>query len=173
MNTCTVGECSSQSKKRGLCHKHYMRVWRYGSLSTLEKTPPEDRFWAKVNKTDTCWLWKASVSGYGYGQFKVAGKMLKAHRYSYALKYGEIKNNLTVDHLCRNILCVNPEHMELVTSSENTKRARAVRPLKTHCVKGHKFDEANTYYYKNGHRGCRTCGKLSARTARAKRRHDA
>lgn len=110
-------------------------------------------FWEKVVKSQGCWQW----TGYavdGYGQH--AGT--QAHRYAYTELVGPIPEGLTIDHLCRNRSCVNPDHMEPVTRAENTRRAFA---LKTHCKRGHEFDAANTYRTKGGHRSCRKCTSLS------------
>lgn len=81
-----------------------------------------ERFWAKVCKSDGCWVWQASTDRYGYGQIAFAGTMVRAHRFSYALAHGECPTNLQVDHRCRNRLCVNPAHLQVVdppTNKEN------------------------------------------------------
>lgn len=78
------------------------------------------RFWSKVNKTDTCWLW----TGYPlnrYGQFTVDNKTVKAHRFSYITFKGPIPKNVNVCHTCDTALCVNPEHLFLGTQSDNVK----------------------------------------------------
>jgi hypothetical protein len=65
---------------------------------------------AMINKqADGCWLWLGSKKRNGYGQVKMDGKMWLAHRLFYFLLRGAIPADLTVDHLCRNRLCVNPE----------------------------------------------------------------
>jgi len=79
----------------------------------------EDRFWAKVNKVNSgCWEWAAATSA-GYGRFKVNGRLLLAHRYSYELQYGPIPEGLCILHRCDNPSCVNPEHLFLGTYSDN------------------------------------------------------
>lgn len=75
-------------------------------------------FWAKVNRTETCWLWAATTYGNGYGWFW-AGRAVKAHRYSYELANGLITNSLFVLHKCDTPLCVNPAHLYLGTQQEN------------------------------------------------------
>lgn len=95
-------------------------------------TPPEKRFWIKVSKgsPDSCWLWTANhgLKDENYGRFIVNPgpvkdrRCVKAHRYAYELLIGSIPDNLTLDHLCHETLCVNPAHMELVTYGENARR---------------------------------------------------
>ena len=57
----------------------------------------EERFWAKVDKTDTCWFWLACLDKDGYGTFRVE-KMERSHRVSYEMAYGPIPDGLEIDH---------------------------------------------------------------------------
>jgi len=79
------------------------------------------RFWSKVKKTKTCWLWKASTRRDGYGQFKLNGKMVAAHRLSYTITFGNIPNNLQVLHSCDVRNCVKPAHFFLGDNNANIK----------------------------------------------------
>ena len=77
-----------------------------------------------------CWLWTASVINEGYGRFEIGYKTVSAHRVSFALYKGEIPNGMHVLHSCDVKSCVNPEHLRVGTSQQNTKEAfdRGLRP---------------------------------------------
>jgi hypothetical protein len=100
-----------------------------------------ERFFEKVQKTDSCWLWTAATTAAGYGCFKVRSHhLVLSHRWSYEYHVGPIPDGLTIDHLCRTPACVNPEHMEAVSQAENNRRV----PRPSHCPAGHEFTPENT-----------------------------
>lgn len=90
----------------------------------------EQRFWEKVDRRgdDDCWLWTASKNtGSDYGQFRLNGRMEKAHRVSWELAHG-VKPGPKLDHRCLNPTCVNPRHLREVTNKQNNEnRAGAYR----------------------------------------------
>lgn len=144
------------------------------------RRPQIDRLLEKIERDPVtgCWNWTGArdVTGYGrFGYYEGNGpcRTLGAHRVAYLLLVGQIPDGLQLDHLCRNPKCVNPAHLEPVTGRENTLRGNTIPAAcakKTHCLRGHPFDEDNTYFHK-GVRHCRTCisirGKAQAeRTAK-------
>jgi hypothetical protein len=66
---------------------------------------------------------------------------------------------MQLDHLCRNRLCCNPDHLEPVTGSENTTRQRHYERNRTHCPAGHPYDDENTRVTSDNHRVCRACDR--------------
>lgn len=88
-----------------------------------QRIPLEQRFWAKVKKTEACWLWTAFASPDGYGVVRVEGKNVRAHRMSWVMANGSIPDDLCVCHHCDTPLCVRPEHLFLGTNKENTHDA--------------------------------------------------
>jgi HNH endonuclease len=91
----------------------------------------QERFWAKVDRTEDCWVWMGGKDRAGYGQFAYrveSGPMVwKAHRFAYFLAKGWVPEEKHLDHLCRNRACVNPSHLEPVSSATNTRRAAAAK----------------------------------------------
>lgn len=160
--TCAVEGCVDVVHAHGWCNLHAGRWYRTGDplgLVSRKGEPAEVRFWLKVNKTDTCWLWTARINKYGYGQFK-AGRHWAAHRWSYTHVVGPIPDGLELDHLCRVRHCVRPDHLEPVTQRENIRRRQPWNPnaAKTHCKFGHEYTAENTYREpSNNSRKCRTC----------------
>lgn len=149
-------------------------VAKYRSLANDPQT------WARmVNHTrfdgpNGCWDWQGvrSTTGYGLLVNYELGPVL-AHRLALHVVGRPVPVDMVVDHLCRNRLCVNPAHLEIVTSRENILRGEgtgAQNARKTHCVRGHAFDESNTgQTSRNGRTGryCRACARDRSRHAAA------
>jgi hypothetical protein len=130
----------------------------------------KDRFWHKVLKTETCWLWTNKWRDKdGYAHCYYWGTNHLAHRIAYTLTKGPIPKGLQIDHLCRVRDCVNPDHLEVVTNRENSLRGigpTSQNAKKTHCIRGHEF-KSGTYRIYKGSRICRECKRLAAKDSRA------
>ena len=134
----------------------------------MAKATALERWWAKVEITTSCWLWKGAISsGSGYGNFWVDGKYRNAHAVGYELLVGPIPNGLEIDHLCRVRRCVNPAHLEPVTHAVNMHRGESLSGInsrKTHCKRGHLLQGQNLYVIKGREgRQCKECRKLAQR----------
>lgn len=131
---CSVESCERpiHSNGTGYCLAHHGRWRRTGDVQAWRPIRanvtggPEASFWAKVNKTETCWLWAAGQMGNsGYGAFSIrtanGTKSFRAHRYSYELANGPVLAGLHVLHRCDTPLCVRPEHLFLGTPLDNAR----------------------------------------------------
>ena len=138
------------------------------------RKPLLERLLSRVERrSDGCWQWTGATDGHGYGRISLGRRgdgHAKAHRVAYEFYVGPIPDGLTIDHLCRNPSCVNPDHLEPVTHRENVLRGTgfpARNAQKTHCKNGHPFDADNTLIRevpgRLPHRQCRTCITISQR----------
>ena len=136
--------------------------------NTFERTGTySQRFWYRVEITDTCWLWlRGRITG--YGRFWDGQREWKAHVFAWVEQHGPVPDGLQLDHLCRVRWCVRPSHLEPVTARVNTLRGETITAgnvLKVACPQGHLYDEENTRLYR-GKRHCRACDRARWRLRR-------
>lgn len=133
----------------------------------------EAQFWLKVDRFSSpagCWLWTGYIANSGYSTTSIGGKSVLGHRVS-AFLHGIIAPaGSVIDHVCRNRICVNPDHLRVVTMKQNALEnsvGQARRnALKTRCKNGHPFSGDNLMVSKNGRR-CRTCDAIWGASYRA------
>lgn len=128
--------------------------------------------YTRVDAVTGCHVWTASVNLDGYGKITVDNKTVGAHRVAYELAHGSIPVGLTIDHLCRNRMCVNPTHLEAVSMRENILRGEGIsakNARKTHCKRGHPLSGDNLYVEPMG-RHCKACARMAEQARKAKRR---
>lgn len=160
-------------KPRGAMYRCFcLRKWYY-ILRILACRSADD---------DDCWVWKWAASKksqgtwnpifYGAARVKYGNDFIVgAHRVSYFLFRGPLLDGMTIDHMCRNTLCVNPSHLRQVPHRINILAGvgpAALNAEKTYCSKGHEFNERNTYHASDGRRRCKMCNRLWMRAARGK-----
>jgi hypothetical protein len=181
-------ECGRRVHARGMCALHYMqwiqqikrRLKERGFSLATSRASLLKRFLAKRRRMlSGCWEWSGVKRG-GYGQMRIDGCTLTAHRVGYELLVGPVPEGLDLDHLCRNRSCVNPAHLEPVTRSENVRRGLAParmaevarvsaerRRARTHCKRGHPLSGTNLYMHSSDRRYCRPCQVIRHRRYRA------
>ena len=122
--------------------------------------PILERFEAKyeVNPITGCWLWTAALMPHGYPQFRYSkAKNGYGHRFAYEHFVGPVPKGKHVHHICKNKICVNPAHLELITPKEYPGIHNAD---KTHCKRGHPLSGENLMPNNYGRRVCRACHEL-------------
>jgi len=133
-------------------------------IGVYQRPSLEVRFWRKVQKTESCWLWQGCINNLThYGIIGINGKPELVHVVSYRLVGKVIPEGMELDHLCRNRNCVNPDHLEPVMHRDNVLRginACAQHAKVTQCPRGHSYDLFNTYYRPDGGRDCHICRRI-------------
>jgi hypothetical protein len=161
----------SKTLPQSLLESSVVRVPQKTSGKPLEKTDYSEadlrKFWSRVNKNGPipqnnpalgpCWIWTETAKQ--YARLYINGKARFAHRVAYSMN-ASIPSGATIDHLCLNKICVNPNHLEAVTLEENLSRAAKNR---TKCKHGHEYTIENTRIDRKGKRVCRTCARRHSR----------
>lgn len=140
-----------------------------------EKTVWSDETCVISGVASRCLLWVGSRCQVGYGKLTIARKSFLAHRWIYERYFGAVAGDMVLDHLCHGVSecrldsacphrpCVNPFHLEPVTSAENIRRGHSPGMIARRggkCGRGHIRTEHNTYVCPDGSIRCRDCRKL-------------
>lgn len=151
----------------------------------------EERFWEKVEKTDTCWIWRGATNSRGYGVIQLNKKAQYAHRVVLELVGTPVSTGLIVCHRCDNPPCVRPDHLFIGTVQDNSddmkakgrqahpvwhaeraaKLSRSLKafhaanpgavPRRVFCPAGHLYEE--TGVVRDGRRRCSECDRIRNR----------
>lgn len=183
-STCTFTECNRPSRARGYCGAHYKQwlkgdgLYEVGSRSI--KRTLEEKIEASTIRKDGCWDWAGKLDKHGYPViWRYDGTQL-VHRIRWEILHGELSPNTILDHICRNLLCTNPEHLRPVTRKQNSEnRSGASRNNKSTGVLGVSYIKSKGKY-----RACvrsmgktlyckefRTLGEAEAAVIEARNRH--
>jgi hypothetical protein len=164
--TCSEPTCERTHRARGWCKEHYDQQRDRGLLIKLIRPDLQERILSRVDIRDEgyktpCWISNRAAQPNGYTKIGINGVTWLTHRAAYTAFVGPIPDGLELDHLCRNVACCNPGHLEPVTSSVNVER-RAI--LVTHCKRGHPLSGANLYLRPDRKgRMCRICRSAAQR----------
>ena len=157
---CRIPDCDTGARMATskLCWTHYQRLRRHGRTENLVRTPPAERY---VVDDNGCHVWTGAICGPGYGHTNRG----YAHRLAYERSHGPIPPGMTVDHRCFNTLCVNPEHLALLTLTENVKRKNGKRAKRGRYAKcPHRNPDgsipAPLLYAWRGQKICRECSRI-------------
>lgn len=119
-----------------------------------------------IDPNTGCWIWQCSGTADGYACAEFPGGMRAyPHRVSYREFVGEIPENMSIDHICKNRKCCNPKHLQVLSIKENILLGSGVaakNSKKTHCDRGHAFNEFNTRIAASGKRSCKVCKLITS-----------
>ncbi|TYG23481.1 HNH endonuclease [Enterobacter asburiae] len=121
---CYVNDCDNRSEKRGMCGKHYFRWRKYGDPLVVRNTvysSPQEAIKARTKVEGECQVWTGAKLKTGYGSIRTGGKALRVHRFVWESVSGPVPDGMDVDHICRNRLCCNINHLRLASRSENNQ----------------------------------------------------
>jgi hypothetical protein len=157
---CQVTDCDTKTwSDARYCSLHYEHMRKWGKFDRTIYDKIAEKY---IIDDNGCWLWQKTMGMDGYSRITIAGKIQSLHRVMYIHAKGKIPAGLVIDHLCRVRHCINPDHLEAVTSGENVMRGigpTARNKQKTHCIRGHELIAKNLAVseLKKGHRICKIC----------------
>lgn len=130
---CAVGGCArSRNGGKGYCKMHYARLKRTGSVGGPApkkcRESLEEIFLSSTRKSGECIEWTGAASSGGYGIASAKGMRVPAHRYSWERDNGAVPDGMVIDHMCWNRLCVNTDHLRIVTQGQNLQNRAGPMP---------------------------------------------
>ncbi|WP_415395194.1 HNH endonuclease signature motif containing protein [Rhodococcus globerulus] len=163
---CSIDECEGRHYARGWCEKHYNRWKKHGDPSICLKPQRARRSRGlelvdafatfKPTPVGECLEWPAPLGADGYGSLRHEGRLLKAHRVAYELRFGHIPDGSEIDHVCRNRGCVNTNHLRIATHKQNNENHGGPQANNTSGVRGvHWHNSAGKWQAQIKHNGKR------------------
>ena len=148
------------------------RADRLGAATNAALQDLAVRLMSRLRVEGECWVWTGGRTATGYGQINLNDKTERAHVMAMLLRHGhEALAAETVNHLCANRACCNPDHLQFASQHENLLHGDTIAArcaAKTHCVRGHEFSPENTYVRaRERSRGCRECTRIRQRRLHA------
>lgn len=138
--------------------------WHYKQLPLMDRIKARTTKVVRVPELGECWEYGGFQSKEGYGRIKVNRQQRFVHKLAWEALNGPVPAGLQLDHKCTNEPCWRPDHLRVATPLENSMASEspaAKNAVKTHCLRGHEFTEANTRIYtklgRRPERVCRTC----------------
>jgi hypothetical protein len=134
-----------------------------------------EAIYARISACDEtgCWQWTGRKDGSGYGRASYQGAEQLVHRIMWNRFRGAIPDGMVLDHLCGNKMCANPEHLEMVSYAENSRRnfKKIFGEYGDYCYRGHPLFGENVYIPPGtNNRHCRECRRIRKRTGRGRAR---
>ncbi len=121
------------------------------------------RLMTRLCVDDECWVWTGFIRPDGYGFIRLGGRVEQTHVVAMWLRHGaESLAAETVNHLCFNRACCNPDHMQFASRRENALHGNGMagrHAAKTHCSNGHALAGENIIPFRGGRR-CRACSQI-------------
>lgn len=171
-----VGPVPKDKKLRNLCDCNFCcepSHWTYLPPSVEEIVGNCRPVWHDPDLEKPCLVWKGTTFPFGYGEIWYEGRPRLVHKIVFEALARPVPDGLELDHVCRNPPCCEPSHLEPVSHRENVLRGDGVAAKcarKTHCPKGHPYDEANTRIGPKGQRFCRKCHVANETERRRRKR---
>lgn len=136
--TCSVDGCEHVLKARGWCHAHYNRWRRNGDVKADKPLrewydDPEEAFQAGTERRGDCLIWTRSLSVKGYGELRVKGTLISAHRYAWERQHGPIPDGTHVDHRYHcDTACCEISHLRSATPGQNNSNRSGAERNRLH-----------------------------------------
>ncbi len=182
---CKFDGCKGRVVGRGYCPGHYDQLKNGKPLIKLYQkhrksgTPPriicDEVYCPNHDLFGPCHVYRGGKDSNGYGLVRADNKNTRAHQYVWVKEIGPIPEGLVIDHQCRNRGCCNTDHLRAVTHQVNMTEnivgaSWQLGKAKTHCLRGHCYNEENTIISKMGTRQCRACHREETRRRRQKKK---